>query len=253
MNKLFPIVLALMFSILISDDIWYLEDGKHKAIKNVIILHQDSNYIKYRTWEGERYIETEKVTSIMDKNGDEIFLFYKPLSSKSAQFSIGYNFDHKLSIEESSDEEISGCLTLGLWNMHLGEPEAILSYVATGFEFVLPFGDDYDIIKASIISYNVNIGVSIKKTDLFLRVGLSSLSSFELLGERQDVDLNPFNFKSDEWDGGWNYGLGLLYDKHILFSFTTHALTFSEGEIVFGGDYTRLDLQTSSINFSYLF
>tara|TARA_Y100001970_G_scaffold119239_1_gene147848 strand:+ start:127 stop:831 length:705 start_codon:yes stop_codon:yes gene_type:complete len=79
MNRV--IMICLLVGLIFSDTIFYLEKGDLRKIENAVIKSQNINYITYRTWDGVKNIETEKVTSIIDEYGNEV-LFSSRLNTQ---------------------------------------------------------------------------------------------------------------------------------------------------------------------------
>jgi len=79
MNRV--VMICLLVGLIFSDTIFYLEKGDLRKIENAVIKSQNINYITYRTWDGVKNIETEKVTSIIDEYGNEV-LFSSRLNTQ---------------------------------------------------------------------------------------------------------------------------------------------------------------------------
>ncbi len=67
------IILMCFFGFILSDTIIYFENGREYKIENVKVKSQNLDYIRYTNWEGGvKAIDASKVSSIIDKFGNEI-------------------------------------------------------------------------------------------------------------------------------------------------------------------------------------
>ena len=159
----------------------------------------------------------------------------------SSHFSLGYDIKQNITVEGYTDD-MSGSLVLGFYT--IGE-KGKNNKIDSGLEFITEFEDDYGEIEISMydLFWNWRFIQPNDKTDIFVRFGMSGITSMEVLG----VDLDPeLNFYDSDWDGGLSYGIGFAYNKKILFSVVQYSLSI-------GDFWNNQDFKIKRFNVSYLF